>query len=611
MLDFRHDRIDYGRMLIPPEGYNLERAIAATYSLDLNTLLSIPVALFYSQTLEGELTGERFQILEAIRRTADCVTVYCQKGHIHVPPRYNRLFAFMEDMVVPVPPKNAFMSFHPKVWAIRYVDNSRDTQVIYRVLILTRNLTFDRCWDLAVCLEGKPGTSKREVNEPLIDFLTYLNAISPIEEFRPFARDLAKAKLNPPRSFDRIAFHPIGINGYLKSPITSVVADEGLCMSPFMDGELVADMRKRISGDFWIFGRKQEMAKLSADVIKSCRAYSISDQIVEGESRIDSDDTSEESLEQDLHAKLFIFQQPDRNRWYIGSANATNAAAKRNIEFLVELIGYNRYSTLKQTLQDLQSQDGCSDVFEEFSPEQAGQSDIDADRRKDIRRLEFNLIHAHLRGSLTQSENQTNYDLLVMLNLTGITALKEISLCIKPLNCTEPMEAKFGCKNNLIFRNIKETEISRFIVFRIKEGDDTLRSFVARYTLDGMPASRLDSIFKSIVSNKEKFLEYLAFLLAGEVSKSDFSHDKSDRKHASYGRDDDFIWNTELPIFERLVAIASRDPMRLKAIDNLIDRLKAQDFADEPLMPPNFLDFWEVFRPLVPSTERKNGNHVK
>jgi len=50
MLDFRNDRLDYGRLLIPPEGYRLDRAIAATYSLDLNTLLSIPVALFYSQT---------------------------------------------------------------------------------------------------------------------------------------------------------------------------------------------------------------------------------------------------------------------------------------------------------------------------------------------------------------------------------------------------------------------------------------------------------------------------------------------------------------------------------------------------------------------------------
>lgn len=43
VLDFRQDRLDYGRLLIPPEDHRLDRAIAVTYSLDLNTLLSIPV----------------------------------------------------------------------------------------------------------------------------------------------------------------------------------------------------------------------------------------------------------------------------------------------------------------------------------------------------------------------------------------------------------------------------------------------------------------------------------------------------------------------------------------------------------------------------------------
>lgn len=52
MLDIKKHRLDYGAMLIPPPGYRLAKAVAATYTLDLNTLLSIPVALFFSQTLE-------------------------------------------------------------------------------------------------------------------------------------------------------------------------------------------------------------------------------------------------------------------------------------------------------------------------------------------------------------------------------------------------------------------------------------------------------------------------------------------------------------------------------------------------------------------------------
>ncbi len=41
MLDVKKHRLDYGAMLIPPNGYRLAKAVAATYTLDLNTLLSI------------------------------------------------------------------------------------------------------------------------------------------------------------------------------------------------------------------------------------------------------------------------------------------------------------------------------------------------------------------------------------------------------------------------------------------------------------------------------------------------------------------------------------------------------------------------------------------
>jgi len=603
--------MDYGRMLMPPQGYHLDRAIAATYSLDLNTLLSIPIALFYSQTLEGKLTGERFQVLEAIRRTAGCVTVYCQEGQIHVPPRYNRLFAFMEDMVVQVRPTDAFTSFHPKVWAIRYVGENNGAHAVYRVLVLTRNLTYDRSWDLAVSLEGQIGATRREVNRPLIDFLEHLNAISPVEEFRQFTRDLAKAKFNPPHDFDRIAFHPMGIDGHRTSPIASVEADEGLCMSPFVDDASIADVRKRIAGDFWIFGRKREMAKLSAEVVEHCRAYCISDLIVEGESMADADDTNEECLEQDLHAKLFVFQQPDRSRWYIGSANATKAATQRNTEFLLELLGDDRRVTLNQALEDMLGADKCPGVFEEFNPELAGETDINAERRAAVRRLEYDLIRAPLRGSLTQAENQTNYDLTVTLDLAALTAPKGIALAVKPLNCFELAEAEFGEENNLVFRNVRETDISRFIVFMITDSSEALRSFLVRYEVDGIPENRLDTIFRSIVSNKEKFFEYLGFLLAEEVCKGDLTYDSAERKGSSHGRDEDFIWHAELPIFERLVVAASRDPMKLKAVDSVIDRLKVKGPTEEVLVPPNFLEFWEVFRPLIPVTERKNGKHGK
>lgn len=317
MLEFRNDRLDYGRLLIPPEGHRLDRAIAATYSLDLNTLLSIPVALFYSQTLEGQLQGERFQLLEAIQRTAGLVTVYCQHGQIHVPDRYNRLFAFMEQMIVPVTMGDAFSSFHPKVWVLRYRSEDSRQSLFYRVLILSRNLTYDRSWDLAVALEGKVALAPRRDNRPLVDFLAYLHRIRPLADYTRFVRDLARVKFETPQKFARVRFHPIGIPGYTESPVLTADAEEALCMSPFVDDDTLLALRERVAGKLWLFSRRAELQKLPPATVRACQAHCLADRVVEGEREAD-DGSPLDCQPQDLHAKLFVFQQPEQTRWLVG-----------------------------------------------------------------------------------------------------------------------------------------------------------------------------------------------------------------------------------------------------------------------------------------------------
>lgn len=606
MLDFRQDRLDYGRLLIPPQGHRLDRAIAATYSLDLNTLLSIPVALFYSQTLEGKLDGERFQVLEAIRRTAGIVSVYCQETQIHVPDRYNRLFAFMEDMIIPVRMTDAFTSFHPKVWVLRYVRDGASEKTFYRVLVLSRNLTYDRSWDLAIALEGRIGPATRSTNRPLIEFLAHLNTIRPFADFRRFAGDLAKVRFDVPEGFKRFAFHPVGIDGHHESPIFNHDADATLCMSPFIDDETVIKLRERVRGDFWLFGRDREMAKLNRETVEGCNAYCISNLVVEGESLADVDGSNEERLDQDLHAKLFVFRQEDTCRWFVGSANATRAAHARNTEFMVELVGGDRRVMLERAIEDLLGEGRDTTVFEKFHPESAGQPDPNAKQRAAVRRLEYELAQAPLRGSLDRAANQTSYDLTISLDLRRVREATGLSLVVGPLNCSELVPAEIGKPNHLAFGNIRETELSRFVVFAINHGDELLRHFVLRYEVDGMPATRNDTIFKSIVSNSDQFFEYLRFLLADEVTKGDLFSQPPNSRKKSQG-DDGFLWHARLPIFESIVVAASRDPVKLKAVDGIIQRLRARGPAEEALVPPEFLDFWEVFRPLIAPHDGKDS----
>jgi hypothetical protein len=611
MLEFRNDRLDYGRILIPPEGYQLDRAIAAAYSVDLNTLLSIPVALFYSQTLEGKIQGERFQLLEAIQRTARAVTVYCHKGRIHVPDRYNRLYAFMEQMIVPVEMDNAFSSFHPKVWILRY--DHPAGQTLYRLLILSRNLTYDRNWDLAVALEGKLGASSRPTNRPLLDFVGYLHRLKPIEGYTRFIRDLAKVRFEAPEYFDRVAFQPLGIPGYLENPALIRNTDEALCMSPFLDDATLKQLRKGTRGKLWLFGRRREMAKLEQAAVASCEAYCISDRVVEGE-REAADESNLDCLEQDLHAKLFVFQEGDQARWLVGSANATTAARERNVEFMVELTGSHRDVSLEKARTELLDPGRDLDVFERFDPESAGVEDANAVRDAAVRRLEFAVSRVPIHAIITQAANGTNFDLAISLDFRAIASVAGLAIRVVPLSCGEAQteaaeQVDFAKLNQLLFANISEADLSRFLAFTISAGEETLRRFLLQFEIEGLPDTRLDRITKSIVSSTEHFFEYLRFLLTEEFSKTDF-HNPPLGRHKKRSDPDDLFFGPDLPLFESIIVAASRDPAKMRAVDSVIRRLSAIGPNETPLVPPEFLAFWEIFRPMIQNSQPTEANHA-
>ena len=61
---------------------------------------------------------------------------------------------------------------------------------------------------------------------------------------------------------------------------------------------------------------------------------------MDGESQDKGEDGEGEQSEQNLHAKLYVYQRETTSTsWFLGSANATKAAFERNIEFLLELRG--------------------------------------------------------------------------------------------------------------------------------------------------------------------------------------------------------------------------------------------------------------------------------
>ena len=601
MLDYKRDRLDYGEMLIPPDGYTLSRAVAATYSLDLNTLLSIPIALFYAQTLEGIDTGERIHLLDAIQKCPDVLKIYHQKGRVHVPRTQNRLFGLIEDCVVGVLPSSAHASFHPKVWVLRYVKDDAPSR--YRFLVLSRNLTYDRSWDIAANLDGEVSTDIQELNQPLGDFVRFLADIDPFDGLETFIDELSRVKFVQPSGFNSFRFHPIGINGD-SNPIARHKGSGVICISPFVQDQTLKLIRQNTEGERWLFSRREELQKLSQSSFEGFSPYQISDSVVDGEQLADAEDGEGEPLQQNLHAKLFVFRRQTRgSRWFIGSANATTAAIERNIEFLLELRGQSDAAQFDRLLDDLLGPDRDANVFEQFLPKDEV-SDPEESIEQQLRLLEYDLLKS-LEIQSAKVERRAlgeNYDLHVTVR-PGSIRWAAFSVSFAPFNTkgmeTQPLTAEgpfIFC-----FENINESNLSRFLRFEIHHDGERLRQFLMKIEIDGMPASRVSQIVRSIINDRDQFFEYLRFLLSDDFDKNDVESGSTHFGGAS--ADDAQIWDVQAPIFEQLLVSASRRPGRLKEIDDIIRQLTEDIDDQKEIVPPEFVSFWNAFRQMVPQQQ--------
>lgn len=76
MLKPTSDRLDYSQMLTPPPGYETSFAIGTTYSLDLNALIGVSIALGLSESIDSALKDQPIYLLEALKRTADKLLIF-------------------------------------------------------------------------------------------------------------------------------------------------------------------------------------------------------------------------------------------------------------------------------------------------------------------------------------------------------------------------------------------------------------------------------------------------------------------------------------------------------------------------------------------------------
>lgn len=380
MLNPNNDRLDYGQILAPPENAYLDFAVGTTYSLDLDALVGASLALGLSEETDSVLMNNPICLLEALRSTGDKVALFCEGGQIAMPRKVTALYILLEKMVFSVKTAKhkgiaAFPSFHPKFWLIRY--KRTDGESVYRVIVLSRNLTFDRSWDITYCMDGyatrKATRRAARQNEPLCDFLRYLLTQLPSDEngkekskgIRSLIKDLPTVLFEPEeKEFEDFEFIPNGVKRsyggtycFDETQLFNETFHEILIMSPFLSSGIIRDFNDRNAKSpiqdarYMLITREMSLARLKPEDVSNFDIYTMRDNVIDGETAIS--DESENAQKQDIHAKFYMIRKYSTSNLYLGSLNASHNAVYGNVEFMIRLTAKNRYLNMDKLKNSL------------------------------------------------------------------------------------------------------------------------------------------------------------------------------------------------------------------------------------------------------------------
>lgn len=626
MLD-PYDRLQLVSELRPPDGFEFDCGIGTTFSLDLESLLTVPLSLALCEfESRDDALANPEAILEGLRRIAGKLHVFCHRGRIKRPREGMLLFSFLEEMVVQALPRNGSGAFHPKVWVLRY---RRENEAMFRVLVLSRNLTFDKSWDTALVLEGAVQPDRQhEVrkNRRLAQFVRALADLSadsnevghvPLESL---AADIMRVEFDIPEGFDDFAFWPLGI-GANAPPVLDGKHSRLMVVSPFLselspkrNGAPLDFLLEKRSGvnENVLVSRPDQLDALRPESIAELRAttkiYTLDDAAVSTDQAGLNDTPPERPIDSlsGLHAKVYVIENGAKVSVLAGSANASRAAwgngkESTNVEFVVELLGTRKNVGIDVLLGDQNVVEaGVGGMLRMLKPYNRPDDCPEVD--PDVVRLE-KLIDFAWRQLAVASisveifpEDGGNFRAALTVPGLGIPDGVECHAWPVMLSQGRAQEIKDWRKMATIsFSGLSIFAITPFWAFRLRgkvgKAEQSVE-FVLRLPLKGMPEGRTAAIMCSMINSSERFLRYLALLLSDDPMAP--AGTLLRRGMPGGGGAAEPSWSTTV-VLENLVRAYSRNPKQLERIDALLKDLK-QGTTQASVIPPEFEEIWQAFR---------------
>ena len=592
------DDLLYGDLLASP-GYDVEFAVGTTYSLDLKALLIVPYSLGAFGDLSNGIKNTPLFLLESIRRSSDKFVLFCHRGGIHVPKELQSFYSLLEDSIFEVINKNSPLSnFHPKMWLLKEVNHENKTDRQLKLIVMSKNIDFDNNIDVVVSLTGKidmTGDVRNDRHAPLTQFLLALSDYAKGDKKRKTI-DLA-SDLNHVSSFevDESRFEPNGyefvpfyfgknLNEHVSFP-ESFQGQSVMLISPFIDEATVKEMNGRIGKN----GRNIMVTRhgyVSPNIFQyydreNGAIYVVNDQMI-----------NNEYVPIDLHAKTYFVSWPKNDNGYflfLGSANATFPAFHKNTELLVRLKlknGQLLFDSFEKEFLQLDDK-GESLVYERLTePNEQTESHEYSPLEQRMRRL----LCSSFKAFVTANE-QGLYDVKLKAHI------KEgaFQFSVAPLQMPSLQE---HLENEVVFKNIPLSKLSEFYIIKGIDNDNHIEE-VIKIPTKGIPENRNDEIFRSIVDTRDKFYNYISFMLCDDPEEYFFEVEQMTKKISEEGNHSPVYLSGR--IYEQMLKIAASNPEQLVNLEDVMRIVKDKSYANE------FIQLYSQFKPLIPKLKQLHG----
>ena len=607
MFKNKTDRLNYGGLLMPPTGYELNRAVATTYSLDLETLTAATIALGVQENTDSVVAETPIAMLRTLQKVTDKVVIFCESGQTKIPNKPSPLILLLDKMIVPVAlttSNGSYPSFHPKTWTIEY--ENVDGEKLFRFIVLSRNLTFDRSWDVSFMMEGTIKAGGKRHTKPLISFLSYLknqineelNKHHQVETISQLIDSLDDIKFELNRKeFSDFQIMPLGIGKggtdmrkdglFYNFPNDSsgVTFKELTIMSPFLSTEAIKYLnsdRLSLTGTRRkLFTRRSELPKIK-DVANNFDIYVLKDTIIDGEESLPEGEEELPKL-QDIHAKLYLRQKYPNHHLYLGSMNASNSGICRNVEMMIKLEIKNQFHLNMDKL--------CADFFggeenSKYNPfEKIDLSNISEETTDDteVKELEQTLKSiCRMEARAEVLYNEFDYSVVIRFEDESLPN----NVTIRPLRL-ENQELTIG--KELVFKHLNLLHLSDFYIVTVF-GNETKLSRVVMIPTDNIPLDRDKEIVKGIICDRKSFMEYVAMalgddllvLFGSEQEENSIDNENNHHKEQIY----------KIPaLYEKMLRVAYEDKRRLLEIDPIM-----RIIDDKNIIPEEFREMYDTFK---------------